>query len=66
MDVELEEQSLSENDRQRVRKAREWLNTLIRRGFTAERLQELIKEIPYVGPYGSFVGYIEMLMALKG
>ena len=62
----LEEQPLSENDRQRVRKAREWLGTLTRRGFTTERLQELLKEIPYVGPYASFVGYIEMLIALKG
>lgn len=62
----LEEQPLSENDRQRVRKAREWLSTLTRRGFTTERLQELLKEIPYVGPYASFVGYIEMLIALKG
>ena len=62
----LEEQPLSENDRQRVYKAREWLDTLTGRGFTTERLQELIKEIPYVGPYASFVGYIEMLIALKG
>ena len=62
----LEEQPLSENDRQRVRKAREWLGTLTRRGFTTDRLQELLKEIPYVGPYASFVGYIEMLIALKG
>ena len=62
----LEEQPLSENDRQRVRKAREWLGTLTRHGFTTERLQELLKEIPYVGPYASFVGYIEMLIALKG
>jgi Competence protein CoiA-like family len=54
-----------ENDRQRIHKAREWLGTLIRRGFTVERLQELTKEIPYVGPYAAFVGYMEMLLALK-
>jgi Competence protein CoiA-like family len=62
----LEEQPLSENDRQRVYKAREWLGILTQRGFTTERLQELLKEIPYVGPYAAFVGYIEMLIALKG
>lgn len=60
-----QEQSLNENDRQRVYKAREWISTLVRRGFTVERLQELIKEIPYVGPYAAFVGYIEMLLALS-
>ena len=61
----LEDQPLNDNDRQRVRKAREWLGILARRGFTPARLQELIKEIPYVGPYASFVGYIEMLIALN-
>jgi hypothetical protein len=62
----LEEHPVSESDRQRVRKAREWLGTLTRRGFTTERLQDVLKEIPYVGPYATFVGYIEMLIALKG
>lgn len=61
----LEDQPPSNNDRQRVHKACTWLNTLEQRGFTAEHLQELLKEIPYVGPYASFVGYIEMLIALK-
>lgn len=62
----LEDQPVSETDRQRVRKAREWLTTLARRGFTRERLQALAKEIPYVGPYAAFAGYIEMLIALNG
>ncbi len=62
----LEDQPLHDNDRQRVRKAHEWLNILAQRGFTAERLQELMKEIPYVGSYASFAGYIEMLIALDG
>ncbi len=51
-------------DIQRVRKAREWLNTLARRDFSLERLQEISREIPFVGPYAAFVGYIEMLIAL--
>jgi hypothetical protein len=62
----LEDQAPSDNDKQRVHKACEWLSKLAYRGFTAERLQELMKEIPYVGPYASFAGYIEMLIALSG
>lgn len=62
----LDDQPLSDNDRQRVRKAREWLSILARRGFTAEHLQDLMKEIPYVGPYSAFIGYVEILNALSG
>jgi hypothetical protein len=61
----LEDQPLNDNDRQRVSKARAWLGTLARRGFTPERLQDLLKELPYVGPYAAFVGYVEMLIALN-
>ena len=61
----LEEQPLNDHDRQRIHKARAWVGTLVRRGFTTERLQELIQEIPYVGPYAAFVGYIEMLLSLS-
>ena len=61
----LEDQPPGDYDKQRVRKACEWLSKLARRGFTTERLLELTKEIPYVGPYASFAGYIEILIALS-
>jgi hypothetical protein len=55
---------LSEDDRQRVRKARNWLNQLAGRGFPPQRLHELRRELPFVGPYAAFAGYLEMLFAL--
>jgi hypothetical protein len=58
------EQPLSEEDKLRVRRARHWLSGLAQQGFTAARLQELVKEIPFVGPYRAFAGYMEMLIAL--
>ncbi len=59
------DQPLNDSDVQRVRKAREWLVNLNRRGFSTTRLQEIMKEIPFVGPYAAFVGYIEMLLAIN-
>ncbi|MBV9227711.1 MAG: hypothetical protein JOZ18_00255 [Chloroflexi bacterium] len=59
------DQAPGEADKLRVRKAREWMLSIAQRGFTATRLQELVKEIPFVGPYAAFVGYIEMLIALS-
>ena len=32
--------------------------------YSNEQMQELAKEIPYVGPYGALAGYMEMLIAL--
>ncbi|SRR5579884_510033 len=55
----------AEADRARVQKARVWLNGLARRGFGSARLQELVKEIPFVGPYAAFAGYMETLLALQ-
>jgi hypothetical protein len=55
---------LNSEDHLRINKAREWLASLTRRGFTKERMQELSKEIPFVGPYAAFAGYIETLLAL--
>jgi hypothetical protein len=58
------EQPLSEEDRLRVQRARHWLGRLAQQGFTATRLRELAKEIPFVGPYRALSGYMEMLVAL--
>lgn len=54
----------SEEDKQRIQKAQRWLAQLGQQGFTISRLHELVREIPFVGPYKAFAGYIEMLMAL--
>jgi hypothetical protein len=62
----LEDQPVSDSDKQRVHKACEWLSKLAHHGFTIDRLQKLIKELPYVGAYASFVGYAEMLITLNG
>lgn len=59
------EQPLSEEDKLRVQRARLWLGGLAQQGFTAARLQELAKEIPFVGPYRAFASYMEMLVALE-
>ncbi len=58
------DQPLSEEDKLRVQKARNWLARLAQRGFSSPRLQEMAKEIPFVGPYAAFAGYMEMLVAL--
>ncbi len=58
------DQPLSAEDIQRVRKAREWLTILTQRGFSIGQLQEIRKEIPFIGSYAAFAGYIEMLIAL--
>ncbi len=60
----LENQPPNESDRLRVQKAREWLDTIRQRGFTLTRLQALMEEVPFVGPYAAFAGYMEMLLTL--
>jgi hypothetical protein len=55
---------LSTEDQLRIDKARNWLASLTRRGFTREQLQECVKEIPFVGPYAAFAGYAETLLVL--
>jgi len=55
---------LDESDRLRILKAQAWLDTLRQRGFTLTRLQALMKELPFVGPYAAFAGYMEMLLTL--
>ncbi|TMD56854.1 MAG: hypothetical protein E6I93_04160 [Chloroflexi bacterium] len=58
-------QPLTDEDRQRVQQARLWLEKLVRQGYPLARLQELAKEIPLVGPYAAFAGYMEMLVLLR-
>jgi hypothetical protein len=60
----LGDQPLSEADMQRVRKARAWLLSLAQQGFSIAKLQELAKEIPFVGPYTAFAHYMEMLVTV--
>lgn len=57
-------QSLCEDDIARVQKAKAWLETLAKQGFTLTRLQALSSEIPFTGPYASFAKYTEMLANL--
>jgi hypothetical protein len=57
-------QPLSEDERARVQKARQWLASLAHHGFPRARLQELAAEIPFIGPYAAFARYVEMLIAL--
>jgi hypothetical protein len=57
--------AVAEADLARVNKAVTWLRGLRQRGFTREDLQALQQEIPFVGPYASFSGYMEMLLAFS-
>jgi len=60
----LENYPPDESDRLRILKAQAWLDTIRQRGFTLPHLQALMKELPFVGPYASFAGYMEMLLTL--
>ena len=55
---------VNEQDRQRVKQARSWLEKIAKQGYPAARLQELANEIPLVGTYAAFAGYLRMLAAL--
>ncbi len=55
---------LSEPDMQRVKQARSWLEKLARQGYTPVRMQELANEIPLIGAYAAFAGYMRMLATL--
>lgn len=54
-------QPLSEDDIARVQKAKVWLETLSKQGYSSTYLQALSKEIPFIGPYASFAKYVDML-----
>jgi Competence protein CoiA-like family len=55
---------LSAADDQRILKAREWLEARSHGGSSTARLQEIARELPFVGPYAAFAGYMQMLIAL--
>ncbi len=55
---------LSEEDRQRVQKAGAWRGRLAQQGYPLSTLQELVKELPYNGPYAAFAGYMEMFITI--
>lgn len=57
-------QPLTEEDKLRVQRARQWLLSLAQKGFITTQLRELAQEIPFVGPYAALVSYLEMLIAL--
>jgi Competence protein CoiA-like family len=58
------DQPLTEEDRLRVQRAGQWFHNLEQKGFTLTSLQELVKEIPFAGPYAAFARYFEMLLIL--
>jgi hypothetical protein len=58
------DQPLTDEDRHRVQQARLWLEKLARQGYVSTQLQALAKEIPLLGPYAAFAGYMEMLALL--
>lgn len=53
-----------EADRQRIERARAWLEKLSQQGYDAQRLLALAREIPLAGPYAALAGYMEMLVEL--
>lgn len=59
-----QDEPLRAEDALRVQRARDWLRSLEEKGYAASRLQEMAQEIPFVGPYGAFSRYFEMLLEL--
>ena len=57
-------QPMNAEDQLRVQRARQWLLSLQQKGFSLTQLQELVKALPFVGPYTALVGYMEMLLML--
>jgi len=60
-----EGQPVLQEDSLRVQKARYWLRELAQKGFPSSRVQELARDVPFVGPYAAFMSYIEMLLAME-
>jgi Competence protein CoiA-like family len=56
---------VSEADRRRLEQARNWLEKLAQREYSAQWLEKLAQEIPLVGPYAGFANYVEMLAFLS-
>lgn len=55
---------LNEQDVERVKRARSWFEKIARQGYPVARLQELANEIPLIGPYAAFAGYVRMIVVL--
>ncbi|WP_201387690.1 competence protein CoiA [Ktedonobacter sp. SOSP1-52] len=62
----LPQRPLNVEDRARVEKAKAWLRSLGQKGYTGARLQEIARELPFVGPYAAFASYMELLVTLSG
>ncbi|HVB21014.1 MAG TPA: competence protein CoiA family protein [Ktedonobacteraceae bacterium] len=60
----LPDQPLGEEDGQRIQKACAWRTRLAQQGYHVSTLQELVKELPYAGPYAAFAGYMEMFITI--
>lgn len=60
----LPDHPLSASDHQRIEKARAWLAALSHKGYTSSRLQEIARELPFIGPYAAFARYMETLIEL--
>jgi hypothetical protein len=61
----LSDQMLSEEDRLRIQKACAWRTRIAQQGYPLSVLQELVKELPYAGPYAAFAGYMEMFITVS-
>ncbi len=60
----LADHPLSEEDKQRIRKAYEWRIHLEEQDYSLKLLRELANELPFVGPYAAFAGFMEMFITL--
>jgi hypothetical protein len=54
-----------EADVQRIERAKQWLASLAKQGFTSAKIYELVKVIPFAGPYAALANYAEMLLSLE-
>jgi hypothetical protein len=59
------DQPVTSADTQRIDRARNWLQSLTERGYSAERLREFLSLIPLIGPYAALATYFEMLLSLS-
>lgn len=57
-------QTLREEDTLRILRARDWVFSLTKKGFTVSDTWAIAREIPFIGPYAAFASYCEMLLAL--
>lgn len=57
-------QSVLSADVLRIEKAQKWIGGLLEHGYTLEKLQLLVRELPFIGPYASFARYAETLLIL--